>query len=373
MYSYQLHHNKYLGFLAFWTLQASCAYGSVELGASTCSGDACGATGTVLLKINSSTKRISWAQPDNDNHEDAAKGTRSDTLEEAAKAPLALQETVNMQGSRLQSLSDLEYDSDNDDRYHGIDESDLNLIDDAEYSAKDMDWYVSGTGYSENTDASFAPDVWNTGEEIRSSHNCYMYALNDLSPRSYTRCQRTMKLVEEGQLNPSQKERPKMCRRFFHKPGYYFQNFVSGRAQTDTWFRDETSCRLMLPMLAADSPNIVWNNDHNASLKEDDACPESHYMAALFIQPKAGFHFYRRDHACKDEPEKLCWSHKPGIMKATDKDASGNKIKSVLAADRNYGELNYHEHCAFFCVPENSHLRTHSDSKRSASATTEHN
>lgn len=306
----------------------------------------------MLLKINSSTKRIIWPQhPEAEIHDEAGK----------ARLALALEESRTLE--RLQALSDSEYDSDNDDRGVNSD-ADLNFVDDEVYSSADFDTYVGGTGYSELGDASFSPDVWNAGEEIRISHNCYMYALNDLSPRSFKRCQSVVQLVQKGELQPTKKDRPKVCRRYFHKPGYYFQNFVSGRAQTDAWYREETTCRLMLPMIAADSPNIVWNNDQNASLTEEDSCPKSHYMAALFIQPKAGFHFYRRDHACTDNPEKQCWSHKPGIMKATDKDAAGNIIQSVLKANRNYGELNYHEHCAFFCVPENSLLKTHSDSKR---------
>jgi hypothetical protein len=191
-----------------------------------------------------------------------------------------------------------------------------------------------------------------------------MYALNDLSPRSSVQCNQTHIHLEKGSILSSHREAPQICKHYFHKPGYYFQNFVEGRSETDVWHRNETSCKLMLPMIAADSPAIVWTNQNNMALVETDDCPKSHYMAALFIQPSAGFHFYRRDHNCHGDESKLCWSHKPGILRATDKDASGLPIRSVLQADRNYGELHYSEHCAFFCVPQNSHARTHSDSRR---------
>jgi len=241
--------------------------------------------------------------------------------------------------------------------------SDLVEVDDAERADK-FHQYTSKMGYYEKNDAVYEPDVWNLSPEIKGSHNCYMYSLNDLSPRSAEFCQKTRQAAKDGDLLTAKKDIPKVCKRYFHKPGYYFQNDVSGRDKTDVWFREETTCKLMLPMLAADSPNIVWHNDKNTTLTEADNCPANHYMSALFIMPKLGFHFYRRDHACEDDPKSLCWSHKPGIMNATDVDASGNKIKVLLDADRNYGELNYSEHCAFYCVPENSQARTHSDSRK---------
>lgn len=243
-------------------------------------------------------------------------------------------------------------------------EADLEYTDDEDHAEGEFEKKVHSKGYREADDALFAPDVWNTIPEIKSSHNCYMYALNDLSPRSAESCKASRELIAQGKISVTKKEENKYCKRYFHKPGYYFQNVANGRTETDVWFRDETTCRLMNPMLAADSPNIVWRNSENATLKETDNCPDRHYMAALFIHPRAGFHFYRRDHKCEDKPDQLCWSHKPGILDASTKDASGKKIYSVLQADRNYGELNYSEHCSFFCVPENSHARSHSDSRR---------
>jgi len=277
---------------------------------------------------------------------------------------LSVEGSVSAEAARLQALASLEYDSDGDDSAH---EFDLELNDEPD-TADEFDKYIESHGYSEKEDVSFRPSVWNDAPEVLASHNCYMYALNDFSPWSAQRCKQLTKLAEKGKLAVAKKDTPKICKRYFHKPGYYFQNFVTGRAQTDVWLRDQTTCNLMVPMLAADSPAIVWHNEHNASLAESDSCPKAHYMAALFIHPKAGFHFYRRDHACRDDASKRCWSHKPGILHATDKDASGKRINLLLEADRNYGMLNYSEHCAFFCVPQNSQERTHSDARKTKAA-----
>lgn len=263
----------------------------------------------------------------------------------------------------LKAMASLEYDSDGDDSAASNDLANLEFTD-QELSTDPLHDYAASKGYAEDDAVSFNPAVWNDLADIRSSHNCYMYALNDLSPRSAAGCRETQKLVTERRIKVEKRDMPKVCKRFFHKPGYYFQNVVSGRAKTDVWFREETSCKLMLPMLAADSPAMTWNNDKNMSLTETDECPESYYMAALVVHPKAGFHFYRRDNKCEDNASEWCWSHKPGITNATDLDASGNKIRSVLKANRNYGELNYSEPCAFFCVPQNSVARTHSDSRK---------
>ena len=44
------------------------------------------------------------------------------------------------------------------------------------------------------------------------------------------------------------------------------------------------------------------------------------------------------------------WSHKPGSTDVVDVDASGNKIKNPLKANRNYQTLNYYKPCFFACV-----------------------
>jgi hypothetical protein len=233
-------------------------------------------------------------------------------------------------------------------------------------SAMELNGYITSTGYSEEN-AIFWPAIWNNDERILRSHNCYMYALNDMVRANFKRCRSTLGLIDEGNVQLSEENRTESCRYTFHEPGYYFQNFVEGRAETGYMTSQEQTCTTMTLGVAADNANIKWSNSHGAKLIEQDECPEAHYMAALYTEKEAGlagFHFYRRDHACQDEPGRLCWSHKPGILPVTDRDADDKVIKVLLQANHNYGrDVNYN-HCAFFCVPQNSVAATHSDAAK---------
>mmetsp|Transcript_88886 Transcript_88886/g.163007 ORF Transcript_88886/g.163007 Transcript_88886/m.163007 type:complete len:373 (-) Transcript_88886:156-1274(-) len=336
----------------------------------------CGNAGVMLLAINSSLRSVSWSP--NKIRADAAAGKSSSERLQPANRLLLLDSKSNNAGATQRV--DLEYDSNNNDgEMDASTDWDMSASEQHTRYDDDVDSEMIDSSHADSfRAATYTPAIWNSLPEIRFSHNCYMYALNDFSPRSKHSCtQRRSDLVsfmgkQGSHRNTSQKERKlqQACRRYFHKPGYYFQNSVLGRTTTDTWDKSETSCNFMLPMIAADSPSILWNNAlTNRSFDEDDRCPEGHYMAALVVDPKKGFHFYRRDRTCsKAEKGKVkCWSHKPGILEATDVDASGKKLASVLKADRNYGALNYSELCSFFCVPENSVAATHSDSRRVAS------
>lgn len=330
----------------------------------------------MLLAINSSLRSVSWS-----SHKVRADAATDEPPSEKLQSAQGLLQLVSKSDDAGEAgRVYLEYDSNNNDGEMDAG-SDLDLYPNGKHTHYDDDSNIDiihRSHVESSRTASYTPEIWNGPAEIRFSHNCYMYALNDFSSRSKHSCTlRRSHLVsfmgKQGHLlNESQKERKlqQSCRRFFHKPGYYFQNSVLGHKTTDTWDKSQTSCNFMLPMIAADSPSIIWNNAlTNRSYDEDDRCPDGHYMAALVVDPKKGFHFYRRDRTCSEaEKGKVkCWSHKPGILEATDVDASGKKLASILKADRNYGGLNYSELCSFFCVPENSVAATHSDSRRISS------
>mmetsp|Transcript_51629 Transcript_51629/g.82002 ORF Transcript_51629/g.82002 Transcript_51629/m.82002 type:complete len:362 (-) Transcript_51629:99-1184(-) len=321
-----------------------------------CDGTAASVKATMLLHFDKTVKSVRWHKSEANVSKERYRQPPAVSLSEMPSSHVT---------SRRTTLANLAYDSDDECGEGAVPEIDMVGLE--EYSTHFLEILEINQGYAHKDDAAFSSSVlkvWNDLPEIRASHNCYMYALNDLSPRSSHGCLKVFELFREGRLHVDRKALPKACKQFFHKPGYYFQNVISGRESTDSWSREDTTCNLMLPMIAADSPSIQWTNRQNASLTEADMCPKAFYMVALFIHPKAGFHFYRRDHVCEDGSGRLCWSHKPGILEATKKDASGAMIRSVLKADRNYGELNYSEHCAFFCVPENSRASTNSDSRK---------
>jgi hypothetical protein len=237
------------------------------------------------------------------------------------------------------------------------------VVPEDDQSSIELNNYIRSTGYSEEK-AIWAPGIWNNDERILRSHNCYMYALNDLVRANFKRCRSTLGLADEGKVQLSPENRTEACRYTFHEPGYYFQNVIEGVETTGYEVSTETTCSVMTYRVAADNANIKWSNSQGTKLIEQDECPEAHYMAALYTDEKAGFHFYRRDHACQEGPLRWCWSHKPGVLPATDLDSDNKIMPVLLQANHNYGKDVNYKHCAFFCVPQNSVETTHSDAAK---------
>jgi len=153
----------------------------------------------MLLKLNSSTKRVAWPHAEVETQE-----VESISLEQSTSGtigePISLQHmtTVSRQRAetdRLQALASLDYDSDGDDS-NAERELELEFEDNQEHGADSFHDYVEKENYFEKDDVSFSPDVWNDSPDVRASHNCYMYALNDLSPKSQSLCKQTHKLVK---------------------------------------------------------------------------------------------------------------------------------------------------------------------------------
>jgi len=210
----------------------------------------------------------------------------------------------------------------------------------------------------------FEPERWNHNRAVLRSHNCYEYSLNDLDSQAAHHCSSML------HHNPL---KIKQCRRWFHIPGYrYHQHDLHEAVRFN---RSVITCENMLERVALDGQGVLlWSGPNmqptkkygtkaGKSWKHDDSCPQNSYMAALVVQPKKRFHFYRRDHMCLDKgnQNKRCWSHKPGILNATRFDASGHEIVNLFKADRKYGKHSYNEVCGFFCVPSNNMATTHSE------------
>jgi hypothetical protein len=79
-------------------------------------------------------------------------------------------------------------------------------------------------------------------------------------------------------------------------------------------------------------------------------CPKDSYKGALVVDPNNTFHFYRQN-------KNGLWSHKPGVLKVIDRDASGELIYFPEYADRNYKKgdnndgINYTNFCNHMCIP----------------------
>ena len=146
----------------------------------------------------------------------------------------------------------------------------------------------------------YNPKLWNNNEEIRSTHNCYTYALGK---------------IVQGLDSKAQ-------------PGY-----ASGYEHIND---DEYECKAFRERLKRDSPGSYLE-------KFDNSCLPGFYKVFLALDPKNDYHWWRQN---KDQ----LWSHKPGSTDVTNVDASGKKIKNPLIANRNYSSLNYYKPCFFACI-----------------------
>ena len=146
----------------------------------------------------------------------------------------------------------------------------------------------------------FDPDLWNHNSSIRDSHNCYTYALGK---------------IVEGLDSKAQ-------------PGY-----ASGFDHIDD---QDYDCKTFRERLKKDSPGSYLE-------KHDNACLPGFYKVFLALDPQNDYHWYRQDND-------MNWSHKPGSTNVINIDASGEKIRNPLIANRKYSSLDYYKPCFFACI-----------------------
>jgi hypothetical protein len=161
----------------------------------------------------------------------------------------------------------------------------------------------------------YEPKKWNNKPRIKAQHNCFSYAINDLSPSRTGKAQ----------------------------PGYF-----SGHSGVPD---HDYKCKHFLKRLKKDMPSMYVSTLQHK-------CKKGFHKAFMALDDKSDpdYHFYRQD-------SNGFWSHKPGRTDVTDLDASKQKIVAPNKANRKYPYFNYKTPCFYFCV--NSKLaKTHSSKPR---------
>ena len=146
----------------------------------------------------------------------------------------------------------------------------------------------------------YNPKLWNNNNNIKTTHNCYTYALGKIVPGLESKAQ----------------------------PGY-----ASGYEHIED---KDYDCKTFRERMKKDSPGSYLETF-------DNQCLPGFYKIFLALDPQNDYHWWRQN---KDK----YWSHKPGSTNVTDVDADKNPIKNPLKANRNYGSLNYYKPCFFACV-----------------------
>ena len=167
----------------------------------------------------------------------------------------------------------------------------------------------------------YQPHIWNNSNNIKRSHNCYAYFLNDINKQLMNVYDNT----EEDKikyLNP--------------QPGHYC-------GMVKRVILSETTCDNIIERVLCDNDNIKVINSNNDNFD----CGPNYYKGALAVNKGKMYHFYRED-------ENGMWSHKDGGRDVTNLDYSGNKIDDPKYSDRGQ----YDEFCSYFCVPRNEYSKT---------------
>lgn len=165
----------------------------------------------------------------------------------------------------------------------------------------------------------FNPDVWNRNKAIQKSHNCYAYAVGQISPSETEICREKQK---------SQKH--KRCQT--PQPGY-----ASGHPKMRN--TPIKKCKDIMKRTLDD-------NMTSFPTTFAETCPAGTSKIALVVDRNHDYHYYRQD-------SNGLWSHKPGRNPVTNLDASGNLIRDPRFAARDYRpdtKLNYKSFCGYMCV-----------------------
>lgn len=184
----------------------------------------------------------------------------------------------------------------------------------------------------------YFPDIWNKSKYVKYTHNCYEYALDDLSLKEASICKKNY-----NKWNNTDSIK-KTCRRTntFSQPGYY-----AGLEKNN-----KVTCYNLKTKILADNPEPIMYLSN-----KDEKCKNKYYkMASVADEKNNYFHFYRQN-------IDGTWSHKPGSTPATNLDESNKIISNLENADMKVNSKMNYKLCNYFCVANNKYLNTNSSSQ----------
>lgn len=190
--------------------------------------------------------------------------------------------------------------------------------------------------FTSGNEPSYQPEAWNNNTEIKGSHNCYTYFLNSHIKPIKEKCKQFNSLPE--------KKKGAECLKLKPQPGDFDQLIKYGTLKFKNF---DYTCQSMEKKIINDNPSIKKSSYTRK-------CPKGSYKGAMVTNPYHSYHFYRQN------PDGT-WSHKPGTLDVTNKDASDQNIYFPHLADRDYKKnkktvINYNDFCGYYCVPRNSYV-----------------
>ena len=174
----------------------------------------------------------------------------------------------------------------------------------------------------------YEPQKWNK-KNIKKSHDCYSYSVNQLEYDRAKRCEKNLK----------NKKSCRLIRRGPPIPKKDIYTLPPGKKVT---------CDSIMYGVNNDISDLeVINNNSN--------CPDNKYKVALFIDDKNKSHHFLRQDKCNN-PLGI-WSHKNASGPVTQLDASNKIIYDPKKANLKYSWVNYNQFCNYLCISDDNHLK----------------
>ena len=184
----------------------------------------------------------------------------------------------------------------------------------------------------------YQPEKW-SDPYIEGSHNCYSYFLNRQVKAVKEKCESICKTKHK-----TCPQRDSECSDLKPQPGDFE---LIKRTGSDKDKERNYQCPSIQKKILLDNPSLL-------PIEFNAKCPNNYYKGAYVVDPNNTFHFYKQD-------KSGLWSHKPGISKIANKDASGRTIFAPHFADRNYEKdddndeaISYTNFCGYYCIPQNN-------------------
>jgi hypothetical protein len=203
---------------------------------------------------------------------------------------------------------------------------DMNVVPGTDFCEKHQDCMEFSKQFLNKYELEYNPELWNKSPNVKNSHNCYTYFLdNQINPV----IQKCKNLTDENKKDKCGDLKP--------QPGDFYMLVNNGSLENKD---RKYTCGEMIEKITNDNPSIqqtVFNKK----------CPDGSYKGAMVVDPGNTYHFYRQN-------ADGTWSHKPGVLDVTNIDSDGNKIYFPHNAARKYKNsgINYTDFCSYFCIPK---------------------
>jgi hypothetical protein len=199
--------------------------------------------------------------------------------------------------------------------------------------------------YMSGSEPSYNPENW-SDPLIEGSHNCYAYFLDDHIPHIKEKCSSYCKKFITKNGKKVCKEKPDKCNDLKPQPGDIAKRKGILKKGPPSYYCDNIVNEVLL-----DNTDKTTKKEHIKKVKFYERCPINYYKGAVVVHPDKTYHFYRQDKNGQ-------FSHKQGVLKIENVDASDKPIWAPHLADRDYQKdkndgINYTDFCSYFCIPQN--------------------